>query len=99
MTHQLKIRADFNGLFGNVLCLSHDETCFDETGVVQLDEGPNITAFDDDSDGEGNPDTLIANGKVARSPDWLQCFGSKWVLMIDERGVYHQSGIDPRQSD
>jgi len=91
MTSQLKIRADFNGLFGDVLCLSHEETCFDETGAVQLCDGLSITAYEDDPDIDGNPDVLIANGKVTRAPDWLQCLGSKWVLMIDGDGVYHQS--------
>ena len=99
MTHQYKIRADFNGLFGDVLCLSHDDNCFDETGVVQLNEGLNLTAYEDDPDVHGNPDTLIANGKVARAPDWMQCTGSKWVLMIDEKGVYHQSELNPRQTN
>jgi hypothetical protein len=91
MTHHYKIRADFNGLFGDVLCLSHQEKCFDETEAIQLCDGLSITAYEDDPDEHGNPDFLIANGKVARAPDWLQCLGSKWVLMIDENGVYHQS--------
>lgn len=98
MAPQHKIRADFNGLFGDVLCLSHEETCFDETGTVQLDEGLSITAFEDDPNVDGNSDTLVANGKVARAPDWLRCKGSKWVLLIDEKGVYHQSELNPPQS-
>src|SRR5258708_17018877 len=91
MTHQFKIRADFIGLFGDVLCLSHNETCFDETGVVQLCDGLSITAYENDPDEDGKPDVLIANGKVAHAPDWLQCLGSKGVLMIDKNGVYHQA--------
>jgi hypothetical protein len=91
MTNEPKIQADFNGLFGDVLCLSHDETCFDETGEIQLRDGILITAYENDPDIDGTPDVLLARGKVARAPEWLQCLGSKWVLMIDENGVYHQS--------
>ena len=91
MAHEYKIRADFNGLFGDILCLSHEEACFDESGTVLLREGLMITAYEDDPDIDGTPDVLIANGKVAHAPDWLQCLGSKWVLMIDKNGVYHQS--------
>jgi hypothetical protein len=91
MAREYKIRADFNGLFGDILCLSHEDACFDESGDVLLHEGMMITAYEDDPDIDGTPDILIAKGKVAHAPDWLQCLGSKWVLMIDKDGVYHQS--------
>lgn len=28
-----RFRADFNGLFGDILCLSHEETCPDQHGM------------------------------------------------------------------
>jgi hypothetical protein len=60
---------------------------------------PQDAAYEDDPDIDGTLDTLIANGEVARAPDWLRCLGSKWVLMIDENGVYHQSERTPQRSE
>jgi hypothetical protein len=92
----IRVRGDFNGLFrgGAMLCLSHGKTCKDENGNdVVLHHGMKVTAFDPDIDDEGNPADLVASGTVHPSPDWLQCRGSKWVLMIDEEGVYHESDL------
>lgn len=93
----IRLRGDFNGLFrgGTMLCLSHRETCTDEKGnEVPLQAGMKVTAFDEDRDEHGNRDDLIASGVVERSPDWLQCRGSKWVLMIDKDGVRHESEVE-----
>jgi hypothetical protein len=91
----LKVRADFNGLFGDILCLSHEDTCPDETGAaVPLREGLTLTAFDEDADENGKRDDLIASGVVEPSPSWLQCNGSRWVLRIDEKGVRHESDLN-----
>jgi len=88
-----RLRADFNGLFGNILCLSHEDTCLDEAGnAIVLRAGMNVTAFDEDSE-DGKPDNLLASVTVEPSPDWLQCNGSKWVLVIDANGVRHESDI------
>jgi len=88
----IRIRADFNGLFSELLCLSHAETCVGEDGQdIQVHEGMTVTAFDEDVDDEGKPDNLIASGTVERSPNWLSCRGSRWVLRIDENGVRHES--------
>jgi hypothetical protein len=91
-----RLRGDFNGVFGDLLCLSHSDTCVDEDGAtVNLPTlaGSVVTAFDDDCDDTGAPDDLIATGKVVPSPDWLQCRGSRWALQIDENGVRHQSDV------
>jgi hypothetical protein len=89
-----KVYADFNGLFGTMLCLSHGDSCRDESGgEVQLRAGMTVTAFDIDEDERGVRDDLIATGIVQPSPDWLQCRGSRWVLMIDEHGVRHESDL------
>jgi hypothetical protein len=91
-----RLRGDFNGVFGDVLCLSHTDTCQDEDGAtVELATlaGTVVTAFDEDCDDAGAPDDLIATGTVVPSPDWLQCKGSRWSLQIDENGVRHQSDV------
>src|SRR6266566_2721072 len=74
--HLVKVRADFNGLFGELLCLSHGATCIDESGAeVELRPGMIVTAFDDDSDEHGQRDDVLATGTVERSPDWLNATG------------------------
>jgi hypothetical protein len=90
----VKVYGDFNGLFGDLLCLSHGDTVPDESGTpVVLRPGMAVTAFDKDEDKNGNRDDLIASGIVESSPGWLQCKGSRWVLRIDEHGVRHQSDL------
>jgi hypothetical protein len=90
----IRVRADFNGLFGDILCLSHKETCLDAEGeVVTLHEGMCVTAFDEDADEQGNRDDLLASGTVERSPEPLGCRGSRWILRIDENGVRHESDL------
>jgi len=87
-----RLRADFNGLFGSLLCLSHDDSAVDEAGnAVDLREGLLVTAFEPDRGDAGESEDLVATGVVERAPDWLQCRGSKWVLRIDGRGVRHEA--------
>jgi hypothetical protein len=89
-----RLHADFNGLFGNLLCLSQEDSCLDETGnAVVLRKGMKVTAFDEDSDENGNRDDLLASGTVEPAPGSLAREGSKWVLVIDENGVRHQSDL------
>ena len=88
------VRADFNGLFGELLCLSHGPTCVSRSGVeITLSSGLQLTAFDEDADEHGNRDDLVASGTVEPSPAWLQCRGSRWVLRIDESGVRSESQL------
>jgi len=64
-----RLLADFNGLFGDVLCLSHSDTSLDENGVdVPLRAGMTVIAFEPDPDENGAPDNLIAAGIVEESP-------------------------------
>jgi hypothetical protein len=89
-----KLQADFNGVFGDVLCLSHDTTCRDELGnLVELTSGMAAIAFEVDCDELGNREYLVAQGVVEAAPDWLSCNGSKWVLRIDSRGVRHEPSV------
>ena len=94
----LKVWADFNGLFGDILCLSHGDTSTDEHGAkVILRTGMKLTAFMEDLDEQGNRDDLIATGIVEPSPPALRCKGSQWILKIDENGVRHESDIHKRE--
>ena len=88
------VRADFNGLFGEGLCLSHSETSTDRAGnLITLAEGMALTAFDDDEDDAGNPDDLFASGIVIPAPGFAACRGSRWFLEIDADGVRHESDL------
>jgi hypothetical protein len=95
MSHTL-VRADFNGLFGDLLCISHSDTCRAEDGTeLHLTAGMQLTAFDEDVDEAGQRDSLLASGTVEPSPAWLACNGSRWVLRLDYRGVRHESDVAP----
>lgn len=92
----IRLRADFNGRFGDLLCLSHGLTAQDEEGhPVELRAGMAAIAFEPDTDDDGNPADLVARVVVEPSPDWLQCAGSRWVLRIDEGGVRHVASTPP----
>jgi hypothetical protein len=94
-----RVRADFNGLFGDILCLSHQDTAAGESGAdVPFEVGMQVTAFDEDVDDNGAPDDLIASGVVERAPDWLQSEGSRWVLRIDADGLRHASEVEPKDN-
>lgn len=81
-------------MFGELLCLSHEDTRLDEGGhQVPLTAGMNVTVFEEDLDDEGQRDDLVARGVVERSPDWLACKGSRWVLRIDSDGIRHMSEL------
>jgi hypothetical protein len=91
-----RVWADFNGLFrgGEILCLSHKDTSIDEDGnTVKLYRGMRLTAFMEDEDDHGKRDDLVASGVVELPPEWLHCRGSKWILVIDENGVSHESEL------
>lgn len=93
----LELYGDFNGLWtaedgGTLLCLSHKETLMKFDGEeIDAEEGTVAVAREQDADENGQRDDLLAQGTILRSPDWLQCRGSKWCLKIDDRGIYHQS--------
>jgi hypothetical protein len=90
----ISVRADFNGLFGELLCLTHSDFCPDENGnQIRMQSGLKIMAFDHDVDEAGERDDLIATGMVEAAPSWLACRGSKWVLRIDGNGVRHRSDL------
>jgi len=91
---QIRVWADFNGLFGEILCLSHHDTAPDENGQkVHLQAGMIVTAFMEDLNEQGTRDDLIASGVVEPAPPELRRRGSRWILRIDENGVRHESDL------
>jgi hypothetical protein len=84
----IKIQADFNGIFGNLLCISHSDTAQDENGAaILLREGQELLAFDTDEE-DGEPCFLVARGRAIRSPVSVP-HDSKWCLQINAQGIRH----------
>ena len=84
------VKADFNGLFGDLLCLSHGDTVQSLSGTeVRLVQGMVLTAAEPYDEDGWTPAWLVATGVVEVSPDWLTCKGSRWVLRLDEDGAHH----------
>ena len=90
----LRLKADFNGLCGDLLCLSHSDCAPDETGrEVKLSEGMEVVAFEPDV-GDDGVIFLVARGRVVPSPADLGHLGSVWCLSINENGVRHVPTLD-----
>ncbi len=91
----LKVHGDFNGWFGDILCLSHGDTVQDEHGAaVPLSAGMELVAFEEDVAEDGTPEFIVAHGVVARPPESLRHGGSRWVLQVDERGLQRLRSLD-----
>jgi hypothetical protein len=89
-----RIRGDFNGLFGDLLCISHSATAVTESGEeITLVPGLELVAYEDDIE-DGKPMFLVARGDVISSPPELQCYGSTWSLRINDAGVRHVESLD-----
>jgi hypothetical protein len=94
MDHPIFVIGDFNGVFGDLLCLSHDDTCTTADGTeIPMQAGMIVTAFDKDWDDDLGDCYLLASGVVEPSPRELACLGSKWCLRIDGRGCRHQATL------
>jgi len=90
----VRLRADFNGLFDDLLCMSHSDTCTDEHGSpVVLQEGMQVVAFESDPEDDDTPNWIVAAGAIEPAPEWMSCRGSKWVLRIDAAGVHNVSEL------
>jgi len=91
----LRLAADLNGLFSEVLCLSHEETCRTPEGeAVVVEEGMAAIAIEPDVE-DGVPCELFATGTIERAPDWLACRGSRWVLRLEPKGVRSRPRSSP----
>jgi len=88
-----RLHADFNGLFSELLCLSHEERCLDVEGCpIDVYEGMPAEAFESDVE-DGEPVEMYVTGTVERAPEWMSCRGSRWVLRRDSNGLRRR----PRQ--
>jgi hypothetical protein len=90
----IRLQGYFNGLFGDLLCLSHSDVAMDDTGTaVPLEAGMEAVAFEEDIE-DGQRCFLVAKGRVVPSPESLEHRGSRWCLLIDQQGVRHVPTLD-----
>ena len=62
----IRLHGDFNGLFGDLLCLSHSDVATDESGAtIALEAGMEAIAFEEDIE-DGQRCFLVAKGHVVR---------------------------------
>jgi hypothetical protein len=91
----IRLRGDFNGLFGDLLCLSHSEAAIDDSGAaVPLRADMEVVVFDEDADLSGQRCFLVASGRVVPAPESLRCLGSRWCLEIDQQGIRQVPTLD-----
>jgi len=84
---RIRLHGDFNGLFGDLLCLSHSDVAIGDAGnSMPLRAGMEVVAFEEDAE-NGQRCFLVARGRVVPPPESLQHRGSRWCLLIDPQGV------------
>jgi hypothetical protein len=87
--------VDFNELLDCdlVLLSASDAKRTSDGTLVVLCEGLEIAVYMEDVDENGEPDRLVARGRVERnmSVDWSAHV--KWCCRIDENGIRHQSEL------
>jgi len=86
-----RLYVDFNELIDhNLVLLSQSDYKADSMGnSIHLYEGKIVSIYMDDTDEEGNPDNLLAEGIVIPNP--LPNHIAKWCCRINEKGIYHES--------
>ncbi len=90
------LHVDFNEMLEPDLVLlpQTDEVVDRKGNIVQLYEGLFISLYSEDSDEQGNPDNLTAEGWVEMNNfqhPWGQA--AKWCCRINHQGIRHESDI------
>ena len=86
--------VDFNEMLDyDLVLLSQADVKVDKQGIpVNLYAGLDVTVYMDDVDDEGQPDNLIATGKVELNTS--EHFSHvKWCCRIDTHGIRSQSEL------
>lgn len=100
-----RIWLDFNELCGTdndgapVYLFSQADIVNDSYGRdVELYDGMKVSVFDDDSDGSGNPDALLADGIITRN--YLEQYPQiKWAIKLIKHGLKNGDEYVYRMSD
>jgi hypothetical protein len=91
-----RIPVDFNEMLeSDLVLLSQTDTRVDSSGAtIVLKEGLTVLLYEEDSSADGQPDYLIASGRVEKNTSdasWAQ--PAKWCCRIDAQGIRHLSEL------
>lgn len=90
-----RLYVDFNEMLEpDLVLLSAEDAKRDATGeLVQLREAMEIDIYMDDVNERGEPDNLVASGRVERNQSSGWGSSVRWCCRIDEHGIRHQSDV------
>lgn len=104
MQNRLIFQVDFNEMPDtDLVLLSATDQRLDASGEsITLRAGMEVTVFMEDEGDDGEPDRLLAYGKIERNEgkqghgqsDWARHV--KWCCRIDQHGIRHASGLTGR---
>jgi hypothetical protein len=85
--------VDFNEMWeSKLVLLSAEDIKLDVHGnAVSLREGLEVVVCMNDTDENGNPDSLVASGVVERNSATGWAAHVKWCCRIDSDGIRHES--------
>ncbi|BCO25276.1 hypothetical protein MIZ03_0136 [Rhodoferax lithotrophicus] len=94
-----RIYVDFNEMpTANEVLLSKFDTKVDSSGkAIYFVEGMRVSVYMDDEDKCGSPDNLIAEGIARRNHYGGWTAAARWVVVISERGIRHESEERPHE--
>jgi len=91
-----RLYVDFNEILEpGLYLLSKDDVKTDSSGaLVHLREGDHVWVYSDDGDKDGQPDALLAKGKIERNQaldSWAAAV--RWCVRLDGEEMLHYSDL------
>ena len=91
---QARIPVDFNEMLApDLVLLSKTDARTNSAGeTIILHEGLAVHVYEADSDADGKPDNLIADGTVERNVSTASwAVAAKWCCRINKEGIRHEA--------
>jgi len=97
--NESRIYVDFNEMpTANEVLLSQSDTKVDSSGrTIRFVEGMPVSVYMDDQNEHGSTDNLIAEGVARRNHHGGWTAAARWLLVISERGIRHESEERPHE--
>jgi hypothetical protein len=94
-----RMYVDFNEMpAATEVLLSKSDSKVDSSGkTIHFVDGMPVSVYMDDEDENGKPDNLIAEGIARRNHHGGWTAAARWLLVIDERGIRHESEERPHE--